>query len=82
MLATYEYQCTQCHSVFELRRDWNTVRAIVNCPICQSADVQRLFSPVMMMGHGTHASAWAIGLCGSCSRTSCGSCAFAKHRQA
>ncbi len=80
MIATYEYQCEKCKSTFELRRDWNVPSARVQCPTCSSAQVFRLYSPVMTVHRGAEPSLTSIsGGCGSCSATSCHGCASAKN---
>ncbi|MBI4788834.1 MAG: zinc ribbon domain-containing protein [Chloroflexi bacterium] len=82
MVATYEYQCARCQSVFELRRDWNAAAVRVACPTCQSADVFRLFSKIMTLSRGADGAARVIGGngCGGCTATRCGGCASAKNK--
>ena len=81
MIATYEYQCDQCKSVFELRRDWNAKDTTASCPLCQRAEVHRLFTPVMMLSRSSDGATRAVSAnsCGGCSATSCGSCGSAKN---
>lgn len=81
MIATYEYQCDKCKFVFELRRDWNAQKTLVCCPACQSAEVFRLFSPIMTLSRGSDSPSRTIGAnsCGGCSATSCGGCGSAKN---
>jgi len=79
MIATYEYQCEKCQSVFELGRDWNNRELFAACPFCQSLETFRIFSPVMTLSRGADGSVRSIGnSCGGCTATGCGGCPSSK----
>lgn len=48
----YEYRCPQCGRPFEVRATLAEKERGLSprCPECGSEDVQRVFSPVMMLG--------------------------------
>lgn len=82
MIATYVYQCAQCASMFELRRDVNARDQAALCPVCQSVNPQRIFTPVMIMSRGSDSALDMMipgGGCGGCTATRCTRCPSSKN---
>lgn len=55
-MPTYEYRCTQCFFLFELKRGFKD-DSPVSCPKCQGR-TQRLFSsvPIILKGSGFYST--------------------------
>lgn len=49
-MPIYEYQCTGCHSKFEIRKGFGE-NSGASCPMCQS-QAHRIFSPVPIIFKG------------------------------
>ena len=78
----YEYNCTDCHTQFELKRAIKDIDAPATCPECHGARVARQISKVAAFAHGDGGSVASLGGggcgggCGdSCGGGSCGNCA-------
>jgi putative FmdB family regulatory protein len=75
-MPIYEYACPRCDHRFELRRGMSAADDPVDCPACQSPEVQRLISRVVCFskGEGGQMASVGGGGCGGCAGSSCGSC--------
>jgi putative FmdB family regulatory protein len=80
-MATYEYRCEQCQRVFEVRRSWSDVVTAIVCPHCASAQVRRIYTPVMMFTRGDGGAVQSLGArgCAGCAASSCSGCGSAKN---
>jgi len=50
-MPTYQYQCHQCKTKFELRQSFKD-KSIATCPVCRGSAI-RLFSPVPIIFKGS-----------------------------
>ena len=76
----YEYVCSDCNALFELKRSMKDIDNPATCPECRGEHVARQISKVAAFAHGESGSVSSLGGggcgCGSsCSGGSCGSCA-------
>ena len=52
-MPIYEYRCTACGAQFDkFFRSMNKIPAEINCPSCESVEVQRLVSKAAVHGEG------------------------------
>lgn len=73
----YEYVCSDCKTLFELKRPMKEMDNPTDCPECHSEHVTRQISKVFAFAHGDGGSVSSLGGgggCGSCGGGSCGSC--------
>ncbi len=69
-MPIYEFRCKGCKKIFEefvRSKDYK-----INCPYCNSQDVDKLISTVSQTGNGSGGGGG--GSCSSCSGTNCSSC--------
>jgi putative FmdB family regulatory protein len=55
-MPLYEYTCRACGKSFEMLRRMNDADRDLKCPVCLSAEVERLLSTFATSGCGTSAS--------------------------
>ncbi len=79
-MARYDYQCTQCGTVFEVEHPMSA-RPSIQCPECGSA-AEKVFeaSGIQFKGSGFYntdqrSSAASTSKCSSCAGGNCASCA-------
>lgn len=72
----YEYVCSDCKTLFELKRPMKEMDDPTNCPECHSDHVIRQISKIFAFAHGDGGSVTSLGGggCSSCSGGSCSSC--------
>lgn len=78
----YEYVCSDCNTLFELKRAMKEIDDPTACPECHGEHVARQISKVAAFAHGASGSVSSLGGgggcgggCGSCGGGSCGNCA-------
>ena len=74
-MPMYEYRCPRCDDEFEELVRNKDVR--VTCPVCGSAEVERILSKVAFSVGGKFTSSVKDSACGGCSQTSCSGCSSA-----
>ena len=73
-MPIYEYKCLKCDSEFE-KLVFGSSNNGINCPDCQSTDVERLFSAFNGVSRSSDGSTHSMSSgCSSCSATSCAGC--------
>ena len=70
-MPKYQYRCADCAHVFTVNKSI-TDDSYVNCPVCESIKVIKLFNNVKLKGN---AFGNVFGGCsGGCSKSSCSDC--------
>ena len=70
-----EYHCPECDTVFEQRRPFGQADDPLSCPGCESPEVKRLLSRVMIsVNRGNGSASAGSSRCGACARSSCAGC--------
>lgn len=72
----YEYVCSDCNTLFELKRSMKEIDDPATCPECKGEHVRRQISRVLAFAHGDGGSVSSLGGggCGSCGGGACASC--------
>lgn len=72
----YEYVCTDCSTLFELKRSMKEIDEPTICPECHSDHVTRQISKIFAFAHSESGSVSSLGGggCSSCSSGACSSC--------
>lgn len=80
-MATYDYRCEDCKTIFEVRRSWSSPESAIVCPNCTSTHARRVYTPVMMFARGDGGAVQTLGAsgCAGCAATSCSGCGSAKN---
>ncbi len=81
-MPTYEYLCSDCRSIFEIKRAIKDIDAPATCPECHGEHVARQVSRVTSFSHGDGGTtALGGGGCGcaSCGGGTCASCASSRN---
>lgn len=83
-MPQYNYHCKDCESGFSIYASMSDSRENILCETCQSNNVYRVYSRILMKGGGftgdqdaalaTAASNTKSSGCGSCSSSSCSPC--------
>ena len=73
----YEYVCSDCKTLFELKRAMKEIDDPATCPECHGEHVARQISKVLAFAHSDSGTVSSLGGggCGSCGGGSCDSCA-------
>lgn len=72
----YEYVCSDCKTLFELKRSMKEIDDPATCPQCHGEHVTRQISKVFAFAHGEGGSVSALGGggCSSCAGGACSTC--------
>lgn len=75
-MPIYEYHCRDCGAKFEQRRTFSQADDPLNCPQCESMQVERLMSSFMLSFSRWDglASTGPTRGCAACSAGSCATC--------
>jgi putative FmdB family regulatory protein len=76
-MAIYEYDCQDCGTKFQARRQMKDADAPIACPQCGGARSKRGLSTFFASTSSSSGTSTALSGgsgCGSCSRSSCSTC--------
>ncbi|HEX3049978.1 MAG TPA: zinc ribbon domain-containing protein [Aggregatilineaceae bacterium] len=80
-MPVYEYRCTDCLTVFEVRRSMSAPEQAEACPHCQGMQNMRVYSAPNLGGVSHSSSGESYGHehshgggCAGCGSGNCGSC--------
>lgn len=81
-MPLYDFLCVTCNQSFEIRRSMSDNSSPVECPVCHSREVRRVFTPLAAFS-GSGGQRVAVGGgsgCAGCATTSCAGCASARRK--
>ncbi len=78
-MPVYEYRCTDCLTVFEVRRSMSAPEQAAPCPNCQGMQSTRVYSAPNLGGGSRSNESYGhehshAGGCAGCESGNCGTC--------